>query len=207
MEAQLANLTAMVSKLMTGSNSKASLCGICCLEGHAMNMCPTLQEGEVNVVFPNQRSSQPYNIPQQPQQNLNAETKTHAMFEQMMKMMSDQKKEADRKFQALESVVKQLQIRASGTDVNLGNLQAQVNNRLPSQPMTNSRDNVIAITLRSGKEFRPILKKVRCSDEEDETEVKKIRFSDTTEEISTMPGADIQQPRTIPMVAEKSHLQ
>ncbi|KAK8278583.1 hypothetical protein V6Z12_D09G052900 [Gossypium hirsutum] len=60
MEAQLANLTAMVSKLMTGGNAKASLCGICCLEGHTTDMCPTLQEGEANAVFPNQRRYDPY---------------------------------------------------------------------------------------------------------------------------------------------------
>ncbi|XP_012435429.2 uncharacterized protein LOC105762056 [Gossypium raimondii] len=103
-EAQLANLTAMVSKLMTGGTAKASLCGICCLEGHTTDTCPTLQEGEANAIFPNQR-------------------------------------------------------RASSIDVNLGNLQAQVNNRLPSQPVANPKDNVSAITLRSGKELRSILKK------------------------------------------------
>ncbi|TYG46003.1 hypothetical protein ES288_D11G221200v1 [Gossypium darwinii] len=156
-EAQLANLTAIVSKLMTGGNAKASLCGIYCLEGHTTDMCPTLQEGEANAQQPNH-------------QNLSAETKTHTMLEQMMKMMVDQKKETDRRFQSLESVVKQLQTRASSTDVNLGNLQAQVNNRLPSQPMANLRDNVSAITLRSGKELRSILKKFQNSDEENDTE-------------------------------------
>ncbi|PPD97344.1 hypothetical protein GOBAR_DD05629 [Gossypium barbadense] len=75
---------------------------------------------------------------------------------------------------SLESAVNQLQTRASSTDVNLGNLQAQVNNRLPSQPVANPRDNVSAITLRSGKELRSILKKVQNSDGEDETEVKKV---------------------------------
>ncbi|KAK8284369.1 hypothetical protein V6Z12_D08G155600 [Gossypium hirsutum] len=60
MEAQLANLTAMVSKLMTKGTVKASLCGICCLEGHTTDMCPTLQEGEANTVFPNQRRYDPY---------------------------------------------------------------------------------------------------------------------------------------------------
>ncbi|KAK8315170.1 hypothetical protein V6Z12_D01G222000 [Gossypium hirsutum] len=132
MEAQLANLTAMVSKLMTGGNAKASLCGICCLEGHTTDMCPTLQEGETNVVFPNQRrydpysatyneewrdhpnlryqnratlpgfgqqNSLPYNMSQPNHQNLSAETKTHTMLEQMMKMISDQKKETDESHQ------------------------------------------------------------------------------------------------------------
>ncbi|TYI75800.1 hypothetical protein E1A91_D06G032000v1, partial [Gossypium mustelinum] len=195
MEAQLANLTAMVSKLMTGGNAKVSLCGICCLEGHTTDMCPTLQEGEANAVFPNQRRydpcsatynegwrdhpnlryqnrATPYNSSQQQpsHQNFSAETKTHTMLEQMMKMMADQKKETDGRFQSLESAVKQLQTRASSTDVNLGNLQAQVNNRLPSQPVANPRDNVSAITLRSGKELRSILEKGQNSNEEDETE-------------------------------------
>ncbi|XP_012487845.1 uncharacterized protein LOC105801055 [Gossypium raimondii] len=152
MEAQLANLTAMVSKLMTGGNAKASLCGICCLEGHTTDMCPTLQEGEANAVFPNQR-------------------------------------------------------RASSTDVNLGNLQAQVNNRLPSQPVANLRDNVSAITLRSGKELRSILKKVQNNDEENDTEVKKVRFSDRAEENLALPKADLQQSQVAPKEAGISHLQ
>ena len=81
----------------------------------------------------------------------------------MMKMMADQKKETDGRFQSLELAVKQFQTKASSTDVNLGNLQAQVNNRLPSQPVVNPRDNVSAITLRSGKELRSILKKFQKS--------------------------------------------
>ncbi|PPD85828.1 hypothetical protein GOBAR_DD17235 [Gossypium barbadense] len=84
--------------------------------------------------------------------------------------MADQKKETDGRFQTLESAVKQLQTRASSTDVSLGNLQALVNNRLPSQLVANPRDNVSAITLRSGKELRSILKKVQNSDKEDDTE-------------------------------------
>ncbi|PPD71194.1 hypothetical protein GOBAR_DD31925 [Gossypium barbadense] len=142
-----------------------------------------------------------------PQQNLNAENKTHTMLEQMMKMMSDQKKETDGRFQALESTVKQLQTSASSTDVNLVNLQAQVNNRLPSQPVANPRDNVSVITLRSGKELRPILKKVQNSDEEDETEVKRVRFSDRTEESLALPKVDLQPSQAASKEVRKSRLQ
>ncbi|PPD70058.1 hypothetical protein GOBAR_DD33062 [Gossypium barbadense] len=134
----------------------------------------TAMEGEANVVFPNQRS---------------AETKAYTMLKQMMKMMTDQKKETDERFQALESAVKQLQTRASSTDVNLGNLQAQVNIRLPSQPVANPRDNV------------------QNNDEESETEVQKVRFNDRTEENLVMPKADSQLSRTAPRETEKSHLQ
>ncbi|PPD75511.1 hypothetical protein GOBAR_DD27562 [Gossypium barbadense] len=122
-------------------------------------------------------------------------------------MMVDQKKETDGRFQSLESAVKQLQTRASSTDVNLGNLQAQVNNRLPSQPVANPRNNVSAITLRSGKELRPILKKVQNSDEENDTEVKKVRFSDRAEKNLALPKADLQPSQVAPKEAGISRLQ
>ncbi|XP_016681347.1 uncharacterized protein [Gossypium hirsutum] len=154
-----------------------------------------------------QQNSRPYNMSQPIHQNPSAEIKTHSMLEQMMKMMADQKKETDGRFQSLESAVKQLQTRASSTDVNLGNLQAQVNNRLPSQPVANPRDNVSAIILRSGKDLRSTLKKVQNSDKEDETEVKKVRFSDIEEENLALPKADLQPSQTAPKEAGKSRLQ
>ncbi|XP_052483293.1 uncharacterized protein LOC128037416 [Gossypium raimondii] len=154
-----------------------------------------------------QQNSRPYNMSQPTHQNPSAETKTHSMLEQMMKMMADQKKETDGRFQSLESAAKQLQTRASSTDVNLGNLQAQVNNRLPSQPVANPRDNVSAITLRSGKELRLILKKVQNSNEEYETKVKKVRFSDIEEENLALPKADLQPSQAAPKEVGKSRLQ
>ncbi|TYG40252.1 hypothetical protein ES288_D12G078300v1 [Gossypium darwinii] len=196
MEAQLANLTAMVSKLMTGGTVKASLCGVCCLEGHTTDMCPTLQEGEANTVFPNQRRYDPYsatyNEGWRDHPNLRYQNRaTLSRFEQ-------QNSRSYNSFQSLESTVKQLQTRASSTDVNLGNLQAQVNNRLPSQPVANPRDNFSAITLRSGKELRSTLKKVQNGYEEDETEVKKVRFSDIEEENLALPKADLQPTQKTP---------
>ncbi|PPD86139.1 hypothetical protein GOBAR_DD16922 [Gossypium barbadense] len=128
------------------------------------------------------------------------------MLEQMMKMMADQKKEIDGSFQSLESAVKQLQTRASSTDVNLGNLQAQVNNRLPSQLVANLRDNVSAVTLRNGKELRSILKKVQNSDKEDDTEeAGKSRLQHPTaaydaakfEQETRVPELRAQQVRTL----------
>ncbi|PPE01353.1 hypothetical protein GOBAR_DD01597 [Gossypium barbadense] len=198
-EAQLANLTAIVSKLMTGATYN---------EGWRDHPNLRYQNRATLPGFDQQNSRQYNSSQQQPNhQNLSAETKTHTMLEQMMKMMVDQKKETDRRFQSLESVVKQLQTRASSTDVNLGNLQAQVNNRLPSQPMANPRDNVSAITLRSGKELRSILKKFQNSDEENDTEVKKVRFSDIEEENLALPKVDLQPSQTAPKEVGKSRLQ
>ena len=67
------------------------------------------------------------------------------MFEALMKKMDSQKQDTDEKLQSLESVVKHLQQRATTTDANLGNLQAQFNNRLPPQPLANPKVNVSAI--------------------------------------------------------------
>ncbi|TYH34088.1 hypothetical protein ES332_D13G105000v1, partial [Gossypium tomentosum] len=179
MEAQLANLTAIVSKLMTGGNAKASLCGICCLEGHTTDMydpySTTYNEGwrdHPNLRYQNratplgfeQQNSRPYNSSQQQPNHQN--------------------------------LIKQLQTRASSTDVNLGNLQAHVNNRLPSQPVENPRDNVSAITLRSGKD-----------DEVDETEVRKVQFSDIEVENLALPKAGLQPSQAAPKEAGKSRSQ
>ncbi|XP_012488009.1 uncharacterized protein LOC105801229 [Gossypium raimondii] len=154
-----------------------------------------------------QQNSRPYNMSQPTHQNLSAEAKTHTMLEQMMKMMANQKKEIDGRLQSLESTVTQLQTRTSSTNVNLENLQAQVNNLLPSQPVANPRDNVSAITLRSGKELRSILKKVQNSDEEDDIEGKKVRFSNIEEENLALPKADLQPSQAAPKEAWKSRLQ
>ncbi|PPD83087.1 hypothetical protein GOBAR_DD19979 [Gossypium barbadense] len=121
-------------------------------------------------------------------------------------MISDQKKETDGRFQALEIAVKQLQTRVSSTDVNLGNWQAQINNWLPSQSVASPRDNVSAVTLRSGKELRPILKKVQNSKEESENEVKRVRFGNRIEENLAMPKVDSQSSQADPRKAEKMHL-
>ena len=52
----------MLTKLITGGVQKAMMCGICCLEGHVINMCPTLQGGDVNAMCSNQgkRKYDPY---------------------------------------------------------------------------------------------------------------------------------------------------
>jgi len=52
----------MLNKIVTGGVQKAVICSICCLEGHPIDACPTLQEGNVNVVYFNQgqRRYDPY---------------------------------------------------------------------------------------------------------------------------------------------------
>jgi len=54
----------------------------------------------------------------------------------------------------LETTLKRVQERQIAADIIVSNLQAQMQNRLPSQPYPNPKENVNAITLRSGKELQ-----------------------------------------------------
>ena len=62
LENQLSHITAMLNKIVTGGVQKAIICGICYLEGHSTDTCPTLQEGNVNALYSNQnqRRYDPY---------------------------------------------------------------------------------------------------------------------------------------------------
>ena len=60
----------------------------------------------------------------------------------------------DDRFQSMETTLTQVQKRQTATDTIVSNLQAQLQNRLPSQPYLNPKKNVSAITLRSGKELK-----------------------------------------------------
>jgi len=68
--------------------------------------------------------------------------------------MDEQKKKTDLKLQNLEMTMKQMQQRQTASDTLVSNLQAQVHQRIPSQPYSNPKDSVNAITLRSGKELK-----------------------------------------------------
>jgi len=52
----------MLTKVITGGVQKVIICGICCPEGHPIDACPILQEGNVNAVYSNegQRRYSPY---------------------------------------------------------------------------------------------------------------------------------------------------
>nr|XP_012466334.1 unnamed protein product [Gossypium raimondii] len=128
MEAQLANLTAMEGEANAVFPDQRRYDPYSATYNEGWRDHPNLRyQNHATPSGFEQQNFRPYNSSQQQpnHQNLRAETKTHTMLEQMMKMMADQKKETDGRFQSLESVVMQLQTRASSTDVNLGNLQAQ----------------------------------------------------------------------------------
>jgi len=57
----------------------------------------------------------------------------------------------DDRFQILETTLKQVQERLTAIDIIVSNLQAQMQNRFPSQPYPSLNENVSVTTLRSGK--------------------------------------------------------
>jgi len=60
----------------------------------------------------------------------------------------------DDRFPNVETTLKQVQERHIATDTIVSNLQSQMQNRLPSQTYLNPKENVSAMTLRSGKELK-----------------------------------------------------
>jgi len=161
----------MLNKIITGRVQKAVICGICCLEGHPTDAYPTRQESNVNAVYSNQgqRSCDPYsntynegwrdhpNLRYDPQTNPpgfdqmscqpSNHDRTNFLLEQVFKKMDD-------RFQILETTLRHVQEKQTTIDIMVSNLQAQMQNRLPSQPYPNPKENVSAITLRSGKELQ-----------------------------------------------------
>jgi len=139
--------------------------------GHPTDACPTLQEGNVNVSYSNQGQwrydtySNTYNEGWKDHPNLRYGPQTNPpSFDQISHQPSNQDrtnflleqvlKKMDDRFQILETTLKQVQERQTATDIIVSHLQAQMQNRLPSEPYPNPKENVSAITLRNGKELQ-----------------------------------------------------
>ncbi|VFR03676.1 unnamed protein product [Cuscuta campestris] len=60
----------------------------------------------------------------------------------------------DDKFSGFDQTLKQMQEKQSATEVTVSNLQAQLNNRFPSQPFLNPKENLSAIELRNKKKLQ-----------------------------------------------------
>jgi len=141
----------MLNKIVIGGIQKAVICSICCLEGYPTDVCPTLQESNVNALYsnqnqrrydlylntynegwrdhPNLRCDPKPNPPgfDQPSRQPSSQDRTNFLLEQVLKKM-------DNRFQSMETTLKQVQERQAATDTIVSNLQAQLQNRLPSQP-------------------------------------------------------------------------
>ncbi|XP_073121750.1 uncharacterized protein [Henckelia pumila] len=127
-----------------GQNVKK--CGICAAMGHETDMCPTLQEESTEQVDAAGGFSGP------PQQNL------HLTYNRMLKLTGHHiiHNSSVLKFQRLETraSIQQLNTQMRQLETAVNRLEALNSNSLPSQTVVNPKDNVSAITLRSGKELK-----------------------------------------------------
>ncbi|XP_021751645.1 uncharacterized protein LOC110717300 [Chenopodium quinoa] len=146
--------------------------------GHPTDMCPTLQEEEVNSIGGGQGQqrrydpfSQTYNSGWRDHLNrryattISTATSKSASFqaqsgsmslEDIVKAMANNTLHLQ---QETRSGLKNLENQVSQLANTVGKLQAQNPNKLPSQPERNPKENVSAISLRSGKQLEVLAKK------------------------------------------------
>ncbi|XP_071728296.1 uncharacterized protein [Rutidosis leptorrhynchoides] len=181
---RLDNLTSLVEKLVAGNLQQVKACGICLNVGHATDMCPTLQDGlteQINAIggFPGapQRKydlySNTYNPGWRDHPNLSYGNRQTTYQQQYQPQQTQFQPSSSQPSMSLEEIVKSLALNTqqfqqeTGTSIqNLENqigqlatsvnrLESQASNKLPSQTVTNPKQNVSAITLRSGKRLNP----------------------------------------------------
>ncbi|XP_073138382.1 uncharacterized protein [Henckelia pumila] len=158
LEKQLIDLTSLVRQMAVGNGQTMKGYGICNAMGHATGMCPTLKEESVEHVnatggFPGppQRKYDPYS------NTYNPSLKDHPNLRHGNPQANQPGPQAPPHNQSyrhrilnIHSVLKFQRLLA--TTVN--RLEALNSNSLPSQTVVNPRENVSAITLRSGKELK-----------------------------------------------------
>ncbi|XP_073136965.1 uncharacterized protein [Henckelia pumila] len=139
---QLIDLTSLVRQLVVGNGQNVKKCGICAEVGHSTEMCPTLHEGSTEQVNAAGGFPGPPYINYDPYSNTyNPGWKDHSN----LRYGNPSKTRAS--IQYLNTQVGQLV-----TAVNRS--EAQNSSSLPSQTVPNPKENVSAITLRSGRELK-----------------------------------------------------
>ncbi|VFR02450.1 unnamed protein product [Cuscuta campestris] len=103
------------------------------------------------------------------------------MFEQILKKMDD-------KFSSFDSTLKQVQEKQTATDVIISNLQAQMNQRIPSQPFPNPKENISAVVLRNKKQLPEPKGRDRVESEKEVPKVVNLELDEATD--SSSHGAE-----------------
>ncbi|KAL0442217.1 UNVERIFIED_CONTAM: hypothetical protein Sradi_0160600 [Sesamum radiatum] len=174
---KLSELTIFVHQLAAGQRQETIVCGICSNIGHPTDACPSLQEG----VMPNvnavggffgqpQRRYDPTLISiirdgettQTSVIEIKASNQNHTSSPSIelsqhlhRPYLSYQIQDTTVGLQETRANLQHLGNQISQLATSISKLEAQASGKLPSQTETNPRENVSAITLRSGKELQP----------------------------------------------------
>ncbi|KAK8612674.1 hypothetical protein V6N13_092785 [Hibiscus sabdariffa] len=202
LENKIDQLTNVVSSLIAEKSRSFKACGICTQTDHPTDSCPSLQEETVNAVgnFPGppQRPYNPYrnsynpgwrdhpNLsyapkptyqPRPPQQY---QSSNKPSIETLMEQLVQSQTRTDSRMQEMEKQINQLA-------QTLGRLESQ--GKLSSQTEPNPKENVSAITLRSGTIVEPSIQK----------QIEKPMNSDSQEGDATAEGGvPIVEPEPSP---------
>ncbi|XP_019155105.1 PREDICTED: uncharacterized protein LOC109151969 [Ipomoea nil] len=201
---KLSQLTTLVQQLVVRNVQQVKACGICAVTGHPTDMCPTLQYNsceDVNAVggFPGQpqRNYDPYSNTYNPgwRDHPNFSYKARPQFQQFQPIPQQSSSNSGT---SLEDIVKSLATNTQQfqqkTRTSIQHLESQLSQlastvsrlesqgKLPSQTVVNPKQNVSAITLRSGKELK------------EHTQVRKIPNQDKETEKDVHQPQDDQNP-------------
>ncbi|XP_073121882.1 uncharacterized protein [Henckelia pumila] len=193
------------------------VCGICTTRGHATDMCPTLQEGSAEQVnaaggFPRppQRKYDPYSNTYNPDwkdhPNLRygnpqaIQAPPHNLAYRPSYPQQPQHPQVPTPGETRASI-QQLKTQMGQLATVVNRLEALNLNSLPSQTVVNPRENVSAITLRSGKELKVneevVKEPVRNKDEQES----KLEEDDTIQEA---PRGSLLETDIVVQMADKS---
>ncbi|XP_073123382.1 uncharacterized protein [Henckelia pumila] len=181
--------------MTVGNGQNVKVCGICTALGHETDMCPTLQEetsAQVNAAggfpgTPQQRNYDPYS------NTFNPGWKDHPNLRYYNPLMNQPAPQAPPQNQAYKPPYhprqQRPQIPAPGNEskyptlenssggqlaTTINRLETQNSSRLPSQTMMNPKENVSAITLKSGRELKVHEEVVKKPIENEEVEESKL---------------------------------
>ncbi|XP_073133327.1 uncharacterized protein [Henckelia pumila] len=205
------NMAANSQQFGTRNGQTARECGICAKVGHSTDMCPALQEGSTEQVnaagrFPGppQRNYDPYSNTYtsgwRDHLNLrygNPSVNQHAPHVQPNNQAY---RETRANIQYLNTQVGQL-----ATTINW--LEAQSSSSLPSQTVVNTKDNVSAITLRSGRELKVHNEEVQTpvkNEHEEKSEVKEEEIIQEAPKDKFPPLSEYKPVATFPLALKES---
>ncbi|KAK8991104.1 hypothetical protein V6N11_062128 [Hibiscus sabdariffa] len=175
LENKIEQLTNVVSSLIAKKSRPFRACGICTMTDHPTDSCLSLQDESVNTLgnFPGppQRPYNPYSNsynpgwhdhpnlssapkptyqPRPPQPQSSNKSSVETLLERFMQSQEKNQNRTDSRIQEIEKQMNQL-------TKTLGRLESQ--GKLPSQTEPNPKENVSAITLRSGTIVEPSVQK------------------------------------------------
>ncbi|XP_074283332.1 uncharacterized protein LOC141607881 [Silene latifolia] len=215
LEEKVDNIASTLRVMLSG-RQMATICGICCTEGHPNDLCPYVQgigPEEVNGVWkstPNNTKWDPYS------KTHNEGWKAHPNFRwgnsqaspssgpPIASLKIEQKNKQN--FKNLENQVGQ-----PATAVN--HLEAKQSGALPSQTVPNRRENVSVVSLRNGRQLEEVGKVKRkekqpmIREEEEEIVIEEGEKDSIVEEKESIPSSIpvVEQDVPFPDALKRTH--